>query len=143
MKEDIMSTDRRALALAYLDAVGKQQYERVEALLAADLKFKGPAMTRTSARDFLAALKRLAVIHLRNDVKRVFVDGDDVCVIYDFVTDTAAGALPTIEWLGFEGSQIRAINLYYDRQPWQTVMATIAERAGGGPAGSARASSVA
>jgi ketosteroid isomerase-like protein len=143
MKEDIMSTDRKALALAYLDAVGKQQYERVEALLAPDLKFKGPAMTRTSAQDFLAALKRLAVIHLRNEVKRVFVDGDDVCVIYDFVTDTTAGALPTIEWLNFDGSRIHAINLYYDRQPWQTVMATIAERAGGAPAGSARASSVA
>jgi ketosteroid isomerase-like protein len=143
MKEDIMSTDRKALALAYLDAVGKQQYERVEALLAPDLKFKGPAMTRTSAQDFLAALKRLAVIHLRNEVKRVFVDGDDVCVIYDFVTDTTAGALPTIEWLNFDGSRIRAINLYYDRQPWQTVMATIAERAGAAPAGSARAGSVA
>jgi len=138
-----MSTDRKALALAYLDAVGKQQYERVEALLAPDLKFKGPAMTRTSAQEVLAALKRLGVIHLRNEVKRIFVDGDDVCVIYDFVTDTTAGALPTIEWLTFEGNRIRAINLYYDRQPWQTVMATIAERAGGAPAGSARASSVA
>jgi ketosteroid isomerase-like protein len=146
MREDIMSTDRKALALAYLDAVGKQQYDRVEALLAPDLKFKGPAVTRTSAQDFLGALKRLAVIHLRNDVKRVFVDGDDVCVIYDFVTDTTAGALATIEWLSFDGGRIRAINLYYDRQPWQTVMAAIAERAagpaGGSPA-SARASSVA
>jgi len=140
-----MSTDRKTLALAYLDAVAKQQYDRVEALLTPDLKFKGPAMTRTSAQDFLTALKRLAVIHLRNDVKRVFVDGDDVCVIYDFVTDTTAGALPTIEWLSFDGGRIRAINLYYDRQPWQAVMAANAERAassGGGSAGSARATSV-
>ena len=76
---------------------------------------------------------------MRNEVKRVFVDGDEVCVIYDFVTDTTAGALPTIEWLNFDGSRIRAIDLYYDRQPWQTVMATIAERAGAAPAGSARA----
>ncbi len=141
-----MSTDRTTLALAYLDAVGKQQYDRVEALLSPDLKFKGPAMTRTSAQDFLSALKRLAVIHLRNEVKRAFVDGDEVCVIYDFVTDTTAGALATIEWLTFDGDKIRAINHYYDRQPWQAFMATIAERAAspaGNPAGSARATSVA
>jgi hypothetical protein len=103
-------------------------------------------MTRTSAQELLAALKRLAVIHLRNEVKRVFVDGDDVCLIYDFVTDTSAGALPTIEWLNFDGGRIRAINLYYDRQPWQTVMAAIAERAANSastPAGTARSSSVA
>src|SRR5216110_941720 len=124
-----MSTDRKTLALEYLDAVAKQEFDRVEGLLASDLQFKGPSMTRSSARDFIAALKRLGAIHVRNDVKRVFVDGDDVCVIYDFVTDTTAGALPTIEWLHFDGARIGSIDLYYDRLPWQTVMAAIAERA--------------
>jgi ketosteroid isomerase-like protein len=142
MKEDTMTTDRKKLALSYLDAVSKQQYDKVEALLAPDLKFKGPVMTRTSAQDFIGALKRLAAIHLRTDVQRVFVDGDDVCVIYDFVTDTTAGALSTIEWLNFEGGRIRSINLYYDRLPWQTVMAAIAERAASANS-NARATSVA
>jgi len=128
MKEDTMSTDRKTLALSYLDAVGKQQYARVAGLLADDLHFQGPAMTRTSAGEVITALKRLGAIHVRNDVRRVFVDGDDVCVIYDFVTDTSEGALPTIEWLHFEGDRIRSINLYYDRLPWQTVMAAIAAR---------------
>ena len=124
-----MSKDRKTLTLEYLNAVGKQQYDRLEAMLAPDLLFKGPSMTRTSAAEFLGALKRLGAIHVRNDVKRVFVDGDEACVIYDFVTDTQAGALPTIEWLRFEGDRIRAIDLYYDRLPWQSVMAVIAERA--------------
>jgi ketosteroid isomerase-like protein len=124
-----MSTDRKTLALAYLNAVGKQQYDEVEALLAPEVQFRGPSVTRTSAADYLGALKRLGAIHVRNDVKRVFVDGDDVCVIYDFVTDTPAGALATIEWLRFDGGRIRSIDLYYDRLPWQTVMAVIAERA--------------
>ena len=56
---------------------------------------------------------------------------------YDFVTETTAGALPAIEWLNFDGGRIRAINLYYDRQPWQAVMAAIAERASGAPRASA------
>jgi hypothetical protein len=124
-----MSKDRETLALEYLNAVATQQYRKLEALLAPDLQVRGPTTTRTSADDFLGALKRLGAIHVRSDVKRVFVDGDDVCVIYDFVTDTPAGALPTIEWLRFEGDRIRSIDLYYDRLPWQTVMATIAERA--------------
>jgi hypothetical protein len=124
-----MSADRKNLALEYLNAVGKQQYQKLEALLAPDLQVRGPATTRTSAADFLGALKRLGAIHVRTDVKRVFADGDEVCVIYDFVTDTPAGALPTIEWMRFEGDRIRSINLYYDQLPWQTVMAVIAERA--------------
>jgi hypothetical protein len=123
-----MSTDRKKLALEYLNAVAGQQHDKVMALLAPDLQFRGPAISRTSAEDYVGALKRLGVIHVRNDVKRVFADGDEVCVIYDFVTDTAAGALPTIEWLRFEGERIRSIDLYYDRLPWQTALAEMAER---------------
>ena len=124
-----MNKDRKTLTLTYLNAVANKELDKVEGLLAADLRFRGPSMTRTSAADFVAALKRLGAIHVRSDVKRVFVDGDEACVIYDFVTDTQAGALPTIEWLRFEGDRIRAIDLYYDRLPWQQVMAVIAERA--------------
>lgn len=125
-----MSTDRNAVTLDYLEAVGKQQYDKVAGFLAPNVRFRGPAMTYTSAEDLVGALKRLAAIHVRNDVKRVFVDGDQVCVIYDFVTDTEAGALPAVEWLHFDGGRISAIDLYYDRLPWQTVMAAIAERGG-------------
>jgi hypothetical protein len=123
-----MSTDRKTLTVEYLNAVGKHQYDKVEALLAPDLLFRGPTITRTSAKAFLGALERLGAIHVRNDVKRVFVDGDEVCVIYDFVTDTPAGALTTIEWLRFEGDRIRSIDLYYDQLPWQTALAVMAER---------------
>jgi SnoaL-like protein len=124
-----MSTDKKTLALAYLDAVARQKFSTLEELLADDLHFRGPASNRTSAKDFISALKRLAAIHVRNDIKRVFVDGDEVCVIYDFVTDTAAGALSTVEWLRFQGTRIASIVLYYDQLPWQTVMAAMAERA--------------
>ncbi|HLK89623.1 MAG TPA: nuclear transport factor 2 family protein [Polyangia bacterium] len=124
-----MSQDRKKLTLGYLEAVAKHQYDKVEGLLVPDLRFRGPVMARSSAADFVGALKSLAAIHVRNDVKRVFVDGDQVCVIYDFVTDTTAGALPAVEWLQFEGDRISSIDLYYDRLPWQqTVMPAIAER---------------
>ncbi len=128
------TTDRKTLALEYLQAVAACDHAALQQRLAPDLRFRGPVMARSSAAEFLAALKRLGAIHVRSDVKRVFVDGDEVCVIYDFVTSTSAGALPTIEWLRFDGDRICAIDLYYDRLPWQTtVMPAIEERAAGQP----------
>jgi ketosteroid isomerase-like protein len=124
-----MNENQKDLALAYLEAVGRKEYREVEGLLAPDLAFKGPAMSRSTARDYIEALKKLGAIHVRNDVKHVFVDGEDVCVIYDFVTDTGAGALPTIEWLKVVDGKIRAINLYYDRVPWKAVMDELTQRA--------------
>jgi hypothetical protein len=116
------------MARAYLRAVGDKDLGKVEELLAPDITFVGPAMMLAGVRDVLAALRRISAIHVRNDVKRVFVDGDEVCVIYDFVTDTV-GAVPTIEWLSFENARIRSVKLYYDQVPWQTVRQELAKRA--------------
>jgi SnoaL-like protein len=124
-----MNKDPKALALEYLDAVSKKEFNKLNDLLAPDLKFTGPSMSRSTAQDFIAALKRLGAIHVRNEVKRVFADDHEACVIYDFVTDTPAGALPTIEWLQFDESRIQSIRLYYDRVPWKAVMDEIAQRA--------------
>lgn len=123
-----MSSSPEAIALAYLDAVAKKDLARVESLLDPELRFVSPASTLTNARDFLAALRRIAAIHVRNDVVRVFSEGNDVCVIYDFVTDTV-GSVPTVEWLRVEGGKIRAVNLYYDQVPWMKLREELARRA--------------
>jgi hypothetical protein len=123
-----MNSSPKDLALMYLDAVGKKDFATVGRLLAPDLKFTGPTVTRSTAEDFIGALKRLGAIHVRNEPTRVFADGPDVCLIYDFVTDTPAGALPTVEWLHFEGPRIQSINLYYDQVPWKGALEEMARR---------------
>jgi len=128
MTQETKTRDPRTLALAYVDALAAQNYAALEALLAPELRFRGPAMSRSTAADFIAAVKRLGVIHLRSEVKRVFVDGQDVCVIYDFVTDTEAGTVPMIEWVTVAQDRIASITLYYDRLPWQTVTAEMMAR---------------
>ena len=117
-----MTQDLKKMTLDYLEAVTKKDFPRLEQLLAPDLKFVGPAMTRTTAQDYLAALTRLSAIHVASTPRRVFVDGDEACVIYDFVTDTPTGSVPVIEWLRFDEGRIRAINLHYDQLPWNGVL---------------------
>ena len=116
------------LALAYLDAIAKKDIARVESLVAPDIEFIGPASTMNGVRELVAAFRRISVVHVRSDIKRVFSDGDEVCVIYDFVTDTA-GALPAIEWLHFEDGKIRTIHLYYDQVPWTKLREEMTRRA--------------
>jgi len=115
------------LARAYLDAVAKKDLERVASLVTADVRFVGPANTMDGARDLIAAFRRIGAVHVRSDIQRVFTDGDEVCVIYDFVTDTA-GALPCVEWLHVEAGKIRSIHLYYDQVPWTKLREEIGRR---------------
>jgi len=124
-----VETSPKAVSLAYLEAFEQQQFERVSALLHPDLEFTGPGGSSHTAQDYITALRRLSPVLLRNDVKKTFVDGNDVCVIYDFVTDTAAGALPSVEWHAVEDGRIRSIRLVFDRVSFQPVREELARRA--------------
>jgi ketosteroid isomerase-like protein len=117
-----------ALALAYLDAFAAKDFARLDALLAPELQFVGPARSFTGARELRAALQRISAVHVRNDVKRVFSDGDEVCVIYDLVTD-AVGAVPTIEWIKVVDGRIASIQLFYDQLRWMKVREEMERRA--------------
>ncbi len=118
----------KQIAVAYLQAVASHDLDRCGSLLAPNVTFKGPASDYRGAGDILAAFRRLSSIHVRNDIVRVFGEGNEVCVIYDFVTDTM-GSMPTIEWLKIENDQIASINLYYDQVPWLKIREELARRA--------------
>jgi hypothetical protein len=118
----------KEVALAYIEGCGTKAWSRVAPLLDAGVKFVGPANSVTGAEAYLAVLKRLGAIWVRSDVKKVFADGADVCVIYDFVTDTPAGAVPIVEWLRVEGGRITAVNLYFDRVSFKPAGDELARR---------------
>ena len=83
-----------------------------------DLAFYGPIDTFNQADDYLAASKRLANIIQRIDVKKVFVDGNDVCVLYDMVTNTPAGTAFIAEWYQVSGGKIAALHAVFDARPF-------------------------
>ena|SRR5581483_5817573 len=120
--------DPRALAVAYIDAVGNKDFERVAELLHPEAEFvtTGPRIVGRPA--YIGALRRLAPILVRNDVHTAIVDGNDVAIVYDFVTDTSAGPVPTIEWLTTDAGRIRTSRLIFHKEHWPAAVAELARR---------------
>jgi len=110
-----MANDVKQVALEYIEACGRKDYDTVNRLLSPSITFVGPGNALTGAGPYMAVLRRLGPVWGRSDVKKVFVDGKEVCVIYDFVTNTPAGAVPIVEWLRVEDGQIASVTLFFDR----------------------------
>ncbi|HEY4176396.1 MAG TPA: nuclear transport factor 2 family protein [Kofleriaceae bacterium] len=123
-----MTKNAEAVALAYMDAVTAKDFARLEAIFAPNIKFEGPSRSIDNRTELMDALRRMSAILVKNDVKRVFSDGSEVCVIYDVVTDAIA-PLPTVEWLTINEGRIQSIKLFYDQVPWQKAREEMAKRA--------------
>ena len=114
-------------ARRYLEAVGDGRLEDVAPLLHPDLAFHSGEQTHD--RDgYLAALRRLGPVIVRNEIREVVASGDEVCVVYDFITDTPGGTIRSAEWLRFEDARIRDIRLAFDPSRWTEVVAELARR---------------
>jgi ketosteroid isomerase-like protein len=120
--------DARTVAHAYLEAFSRKDFDAFRRLLADDITFTGPTGKLSGAEAISTAYQRLAGMLVRNELRKTFVDKDEVCIIYDFVSDTAAGAVPTVEWLKVEHGKIRSIWLVTDHVRWPAALAELAQR---------------
>ena len=115
----------------YIEAVGEGRLDEVASLLHPDLAFHSGPQTH-DREAYLAAIRRIAPVIVRNEIRELIVSGDEAVVVYDFVTATPAGAIRSVEWLRFEDGRIREIRLLFDPTRWPEVVAELARRTASG-----------
>jgi hypothetical protein len=107
----------------FQQALGKGDFDAARGLLQDDLSFRGPIETFDRPEPYLESLKKLHHIIQRIDMKKVFADGNDVCVLYDMVTNTPAGTAFIAEWYRVKGDKIAAIQVVFDARPFAAMFA--------------------
>ena len=108
----------REIVESYRTALGKGDFASARNLMQDNMIFEGPLDTFNTADDYLAANKRLSSIIQRVDLKKVFVDDDDVCVLYEMVTNTPAGTAFIAEWYQVKGGKIAYMRAVFDARPF-------------------------
>lgn len=117
-----------SVARNYIDAVGAGNLEVLETLFD-DRMLAVFAGARLDKGEWTAALRRLLPILVRNDIREVFVAGQRACVVYDFVTDTPAGAVVCVELVTVSDDRITEVELILDRVAFGPVQVALQERA--------------
>lgn len=118
------------IAKSYIAAMGKKDLAAIEALFAPDIHFMGPQRSVKSASELMPLLKRLTPILEGTKIVKLFPDGEDVCIVYDYITSTDEGAVTTMEWIHVAGGKIDSIRLLTDHVKWPKVLAELQRRMG-------------
>src|SRR5207249_11535527 len=99
---------------AYQKALGRGDMAGARTYLHDDLSFVGPFESFQRPEPYLEALGKLHHIVERVEPRGTFADGDDVCILYDMVTNTPAGPAFICDWYRARGDQIRSIRAVVD-----------------------------
>jgi ketosteroid isomerase-like protein len=109
--------DAAHVAEDFFDAWTSKDFARARALAHDDLSFQGPIESFSDADSYLASLQQLSQIVTGVDKRKVFVDGDDVCVIYDLKTAPVPSSR-TCEWYRVRDGKIAAVSVVFDARPF-------------------------
>jgi limonene-1,2-epoxide hydrolase len=112
----------------YQQALGKGDFAGARKLVHDNLLFQGPLDTFHSPEPYFEALKKLHPIIQRIDMKKIFADGNDVCVLYDMVTNTPIGTAFVCEWYQVKGGKIADVRTLFDARPFAAMFAQSAPR---------------
>src|SRR5437667_10909042 len=115
---NMTNASAREIVESYREALGKGDFASARNLMQDNMVFVGPLDTFNKADDYLEANKKLSSIIQRVDLKKVFVDGNDVCVLYNMVTNTHAGTAFIAEWYQVNDGKITYVRAVFDARPF-------------------------
>jgi len=104
------SIQPKDVVISYIEALDGRRYEEAMRFLDDNVRIKGPAgETFGKPLDFVEMLRKYRG---RYDLKKLFVDGEDVCILYDLATTG-----PTVfmsSWYQVRNGKITSIQTVFD-----------------------------
>lgn len=112
-----MSQVAEDIVMSYIKAMAMKDHAAARHYLADNVRVKGPAgETFRSPDEFLSMMERQ---HGSYDIKKRFVDGNDVCLLYDFITPTVSTFF--CSWYQVTNGKISSIQTVFDSRAFATV----------------------
>jgi ketosteroid isomerase-like protein len=117
LTEDSLMAESAEVAEDFFEAWTSKDFGRARSLLHDDVSFEGPIDAFSDADSYIASLTQLSGIVTGADKQKVFVDGDDVCVIYDLKTMPVPSSR-TCEWYRVRDGKIASVSVVFDARPF-------------------------
>ena len=109
---------------SYLDRFTSGDIDGAAKLLADEFSFVGPMLQANSKAEFLAGSAGLGSIVRGCEIRRQWVDGEEICSIYDFKVETPVGegSIPMAEWSVVRDGKLVSSRLLFDTAAMTALM---------------------
>jgi hypothetical protein len=98
--------------MSCVDAINQGDFKAARQYVSDDMSFVGVLGSRRGAYAYFRDMGRL---QLKYDVKKVFVDGQDVCLLYDL--NMSGTNIFCCGWYQVQDDRIRSLRVVFDPRP--------------------------
>lgn len=102
----------RETVLSFLDALNRENFDTAHKFLSLDVKFRGVMGSRDGSDNYMQDMRKMK---FKYNLKQVFVDWRDVCVICDI--NMSGQVIPTCCLYHVKDGQITSIQAIFDPRP--------------------------
>ena len=108
----------------YLERFTSGDVDGAAELLTEDFTFVGPILQANNKAEFLTGSAGLGPMVRGCEMHRQWLDGDEVCSIYDFKIETPAGSgsIPMAEWSVVRDGKLASSRLLFDTAAMAALM---------------------
>ena len=109
-----METEKNAkeVVMSCVKALNEENFELAKRYVSDNISFVGVMGSRQGAQAYFDDMERM---RLKYDVKKAFVDGRDVCLLYDLtISDVTVFGYA---WYQVEGGKIQSLRVVFDPRP--------------------------
>ena len=111
-QQQLSSDQAKQVVVNLGNAINDESFQTARSYVADDMRYEGPFGTRVGAEAYLEEIERL---HLKFDIRRIFADQDDVCVLYNI--DRAGVTVFACGWFQIKDGKVGFLKVTFDPRP--------------------------
>jgi SnoaL-like domain len=108
-------TNSASVVSEYLKAMQERDFRKARGYMDDDFSFVGPLATHRTPEEHLKVMDQLRPEY---DIKKIFEDKNDVCVIYDITTKFVQASSITCAWFQLRNGKIFSLRSIFDPRPY-------------------------
>jgi hypothetical protein len=105
-------TDQKQIVLSCIKAINEEDFNAARGFVSDDMTFEGVLGTREGKDSYFYDMERMK---LKYEVKKIFSDHNDVCVLYDL--SISGVTVFTCGWYHLTGDKIDSLRVVFDPRP--------------------------
>lgn len=108
----LASNSAKDVVLAFIHALNSENFAAARELASDDLAFVGVMGSREGADAYFKDMERM---RLKYDVKKVFAEGDDVCLLSDLAISNLT--IFCCSWYRVQRGKVKSLQVVFDPRP--------------------------